>query len=265
MPPIALTKEEAFALLLLAFEARSYINMPCADLALRAALKVESRLEPGIRQYCNQLLRHISMQPEPQTVGYTLDRMFAQLQQAIINRRIVNIHYKIPGPLRSIVTELHPYHLLYSRHAWHVIGRASVYCAVHSFELNHINKLQMSGNRFIQDRKFDVHEHIGRAWSTQPEGRLYNIKLWFSPEVADSVTAVQWHQTQSVEWQQDGSAVVEFRVDGLSEVTWWILSYGDQVEVLAPRVLRQKIAKIAQRMVRGTDSESAVTHSGMLA
>ncbi len=83
-----------------------------------------------------------------------------------------------------------------------------------------------------------------------PEGRLYHVKLKFLPEVACSVSEVQWHSTQTVTFEDDGSAIVEFRVDGLNEITWWILSYGDQVQVLAPKILRQKIIEIAQNMVK---------------
>jgi proteasome accessory factor B len=83
-----------------------------------------------------------------------------------------------------------------------------------------------------------------------PEGRLYNVKLRFLPEVAHSVAEVRWHSTQTVTFQDDGSIIMEFRVDGLNEITWWILSYGDQVQVLAPAALRQRVIKIAQNMVK---------------
>jgi predicted DNA-binding transcriptional regulator YafY len=42
---------------------------------------------------------------------------------------------------------------------------------------------------------------------------------------------------------------VEFRVDGLGEITWWILGYGDQVEVLAPVALRNNIVDIARKTI----------------
>ena len=83
-----------------------------------------------------------------------------------------------------------------------------------------------------------------------PEGRLYNVRLRFLPKVARSVADVQWHSTQTVTLQDDGSIIMEFRVDGLNEITWWVLSYGDQVQVLAPAALRQRITEIAQNMVR---------------
>jgi proteasome accessory factor B len=68
--------------------------------------------------------------------------------------------------------------------------------------------------------------------------------------VAHNVTEVKWHRTQIVTFEYDGSATVQFRVDGLNEITWWILGYGDKVQVLAPPTLRQRIVQIAQKMVR---------------
>ncbi len=42
----------------------------------------------------------------------------------------------------------------------------------------------------------------------------------------------------------------EFRVDGLREITWWILGYGDQAQVLAPKVLRNKVLETAKNMIK---------------
>jgi|GEM_PF-6082372 predicted DNA-binding transcriptional regulator YafY len=53
----------------------------------------------------------------------------------------------------------------------------------------------------------------------------------------------------------DGSATVDFRVGGLGEITRWILSYSDQVEVLSPAELRKIIAGIAHRMVEISNTD----------
>jgi proteasome accessory factor B len=83
-----------------------------------------------------------------------------------------------------------------------------------------------------------------------PEGRIYDVRLRFTPKVANNVAEVQWHETQKVLRNTDGSATLNFRVDGLGEITWWILGYGDQVEVLAPAALRNRIAEIARGMIK---------------
>ena len=95
-----------------------------------------------------------------------------------------------------------------------------------------------------------MYDYLGRAWSMIPEGRIYNVKLRFLPKVANNVTEVQWHSTQKVSRNSDGSATVEFRVDGLGEITWWILGYGDQVQILAPRTLRNKVVETAKNMIK---------------
>jgi predicted DNA-binding transcriptional regulator YafY len=40
------------------------------------------------------------------------------------------------------------------------------------------------------------------------------------------------------------------RIDGLNEISWWIVGYGDQVEVLAPKALRSKILQVAKNMAK---------------
>jgi len=139
---------------------------------------------------------------------------------------------------------------MYNDHTWYVFGESSLHKGVRTFKLDQIKELNTLNKRFIKDKKFNVDEYLGRAWSMRPEGRLYNVKLRFSPEVAHSVGEVQWHSTQAVTFEDDGSAIVEFRIDGLNEITWWILSYGDKVQVLTPKILRQKIIEIAQNTVK---------------
>jgi proteasome accessory factor B len=103
--------------------------------------------------------------------------------------------------------------------------------------------------RFLDGDDFNLHEYLGRAWSMIPEGRIYNVKLRFLPKVAQNVTEVHWHDTQQVTRNKDGSAIVEFRVDGIGEIFWWILGYGDQVQVLAPKELRKRIIQTAKNTI----------------
>ena len=48
----------------------------------------------------------------------------------------------------------------------------------------------------------------------------------------------------------DDYTPMEFVVDGLGEIAWWILGYGDQVEVIKPVALRKRIAKVAAKVVK---------------
>jgi proteasome accessory factor B len=130
---------------------------------------------------------------------------------------------------------------------------------IRTFGLNRIKELSRLDKGFVIDEDFDINEYLGKAWSLIPEGRLYHVKLRFSPEVAHNVAEVNWHRTQRVTFEDDVSAIVQFRIDGLEEITWWILGYGDKVQVLAPLALRQRIVQIAQKMVQTNQQELPLT------
>jgi proteasome accessory factor B len=250
LTPVNLNHKEAMGLLLLVLAARSRIQIPFKKETLIGAMKLEDSLSGEIRQYCNAVLRSISIKAGHEVKIGPLDEIFQCLGDAILKKQVVNISYFLPHEKKTVVIELSPYHLIYNDYKWYVLGRSSLHRGVRAFELNRIKELSKLNKGFIDNEKFDINEYIGRAWSMIPEGRLYHVKLRFSPEVVHNVTEVKWHRTQEVAFEDDGSAIVEFRVDGLNEITWWILGYGDKVQVLAPLILRQRIVQIAQKMVR---------------
>ena len=53
-----------------------------------------------------------------------------------------------------------------------------------------------------------------------------------------------------LEEQPDGRMLLTATVVDSSELRWWLLGFGDQVEVLAPASIREEMARIARRMVR---------------
>ncbi len=253
LPPIDLTLQEAMSLLLLAHKARDQIQLPFKNAALLAALKIENNLPAKVRKYCATALQNVSTRASAQAPirhSAGLDKTFAQLQQAIVKKRKVDLRYHSLFEGTIIDVELCPYHLLYNNRAWYVLGRSSLHKSVRTFKLNRIRELTTTEKCFVDSENFDVYDYLGKAWSMIPQGRIYNIKLCFLPKVANNVAEVQWHSTQKVVRNSDGSATVEFRVDGIGEITWWILGYGDQVKVLAPEALRKKVLEVAKNMVK---------------
>ncbi len=252
-PPPDLTIQEALGLLLLVHKTRGLVRLPFMDSSLRAALKIENHLSQKIKLFCNRVLERISVKTPPIPNIRVSDKIFLQLIEAILKKRVVNVDYYLPKQCKNIAFDLSPYHLFYNDHTWYVLGKPDSNDQVCTFKLNRIRKLTILDRCFVEDEKFDLKEQLARAWSMVPEGKLYHVKLRFSPEVAHDVAETQWHSTQTVTFNDDGSAIVEFLVDGLSEITWWILSYGDKVQVLAPAVLRQKIVGLAQNIIKQSE------------
>jgi hypothetical protein len=133
----------------------------------------------------------------------------------------------------------------------------------HILIFNRFHQLNPSDNEIYveEDEQFNLSEHFGYAWSLLREGQIYEVVLKFSPEIAVEVAEVQWHKTQNVAFEEDGSAILKFMVDGLNEITWWILSYSNMVEVFSPGILRQRIVQIDRKSQIHRKPQSKINRS----
>jgi len=76
------------------------------------------------------------------------------------------------------------------------------------------------------------------------------VVIRFSKLVAQNVAEVNWHKTQRLALNDDGSLDFKVTVSGLNEISWWILGYGDQAEVLKPAKLRRLVADRVAKTAR---------------
>jgi predicted DNA-binding transcriptional regulator YafY len=248
LPPVNLNGMEAAIVLLLARKAAVHIGLPFSETCVRAAAKLENKLPAEVVQFCRSYLQNISFGAGWRPRSCFNEEMFWRLLDAIQEKRVASICYCPPSDREGIMTELKPYHLFYDDPTWYVIGDSTFHGNIRSFSLSYIRKLEVLDRSFIE--RFDAKKYIGKVWSMLPRDTVWNVRLRFLPQVAGDVSETQWHSTQRVSFQRDGSAVVEFRVNGFREIMWWILSYGDRVQVLEPEVLRRQIIAIAKNVVR---------------
>ena len=60
--------------------------------------------------------------------------------------------------------------------------------------------------------------------------------VWkFSPKVAADAAEYQFHPSQQLEQQDDGSLIVSFFAGGRREMDWHLYTWGKEVEVLEPK------------------------------
>jgi predicted DNA-binding transcriptional regulator YafY len=75
-----------------------------------------------------------------------------------------------------------------------------------------------------------------------PELPIERVAIRLSGRWKTHVRGHRWHESQSIEDDGD-DLIVHLHVRLCYELERWILGFGDEAEVLAPRTLRQKIAK----------------------
>jgi predicted DNA-binding transcriptional regulator YafY len=105
-----------------------------------------------------------------------------------------------------------------------------------------IARARVSPEFFERDPAFDLKAFADRAFGVfQNEEELGEVVWRFGPRAAERARHFQFHPTQQVEDEPDGSLIVRFHAAGLLEMCWHLYVWGDQVEVLAPERLRDMV------------------------
>lgn len=250
LPPINLDLGEALSILVLARRLRGSSNVPLFGRASRAAMKIEGVLPNYVRNHVGSLLEHVAVHLGPTADHEESHAFFEDLVGATANKSICRLVYKSPVEQEEIKTRLHPYRLMFFQRGWYVLGHSEEHDEVRTFKLSRIQRLVVTSEQFQNGESFDPEAHFGLAWNMIPEGQEYDVHLHFDRKVAVNVAEVIWHPTQRVEHNEDGSLEFHCRVDGLGEISWWILGYGDMVEVISPAELRDHIHDTAVRMAK---------------
>jgi proteasome accessory factor B len=250
LPPINLTINEALAILMLTGRLRGASRLPLLAHGAQAAAKLESALPKAIRDHVGSVLENLSVVLGPVSKHEGLDSTFNELATAIVDKRICRLMYISFHERKQIAVNVHPLRLVFQDKAWYLIAYSPKHKEIRTFKLGRIRKLTVGSRKFSPPRDVDLEEHFGDAWSMIPEGKLYDVHLHFAPKVGGNVAEVGWHRSQKIEWNDDGSIEFRVTVDGLGEITWWILGYGDQVEVISPAALRKRVAAVAASMAK---------------
>ncbi len=252
VPATEFTLQEVLSLLVVCRRAASRESgVPFQQPAYRAALKLVSNLPPLLREYVEEVEDTIDADLGPRNPLDGSQSVYDRLVDSVHRRRRVRIVYGSLSPGEGrIETSLATYRLHFQRRSWYAIGHSSEHDAVRTFNLGRIRELTFDDETYDVPADFSLEKHFGNAWNliARPD-ETHEVVVRFQPLVAQNVAEVRWHRTQKLEWNADGTLDFHVTVDGLDEIQWWILGYGDQAEVVRPPELRQMVADRVRGML----------------
>lgn len=241
LPPVQLTVTETLGLMLLTKQALAQRGRPMVDAALSGIVKLLSTVPEPMRSACGELMEPVSVRLNPQVVDESEAKHHGVLQRCIDEGRVCRMTYQSPVETEAMTLEARPLALHFASRAWYLFAHSDHHGEVRLFKLVRIVALEATDRLFVRSGRFDPSTWIGSAWQLIPEGKEHRVVVEFSAKVATNVTEVRWHASQQHKRLPDGRVRVTFQVDGLNEIAWWLCGYADQVVVLKPPALRQRV------------------------
>jgi len=253
LPPLKLTLPEAMALFLAARLASRYSDE--RDPAIQSAFeKLAAILPRPVAQHVAETVR--GMLARQENPHYA--RVFELLAEAWANGKRAKIWYPWTGEGATRVYErlVEPYFLEPSPigHSCYLIAYCHHAGALRTFKLERIREIELSDESYEIPPDFDANAYLKASWGVVADEEV-EVRLRFTSKVASRVKECTWHPSQSITMRPDGSLDFAVTVAGTMEITPWILSWGDEAEVLAPAELRARVAEIAARMSRSYSAQ----------
>ncbi len=134
----------------------------------------------------------------------------------------------------------------------HVIGLREPPGKVRTFKVERIRTASLLSNRdYSIPPDFDPREMLRDAWGIwYTECEPDQVVLRFSRKVAGRVRETQWHHTEQVTEEREGSLIWRARIAEWQEMLPWIRGWGADCEALEPKELRDALVREAEAMAR---------------
>lgn len=170
-------------------------------------------------------------------------RKFGMLKTAILERRRISFTYYNSNGEQTL-RQADPLKLHFKNKSWYLQGYCLQKQTPRTFKISRIEAVEFTGEHFEQ-REDKVPELVSSSSET---AQLVRLELWFSPRLAFRIHD-EFDRT-SVHKNEDGSFRVTVSYPENGWVYGYLLSFGEDVQVISPphirHILRDKAEKIAK-------------------
>jgi predicted DNA-binding transcriptional regulator YafY len=246
MPPVMFTAEEAGALFL-GGELVEHLTDPSLQAQVRSALlKIRSVLPHNQQDHLDRLKQATTLLIAPRQANARPQAVLTQIQNALAQRRVIGLGYRASGCEETTRREVEPLGLIYYSDRWHLIAYCRLRRDYRDFRTDRITELTVRNAIFQPHASFSVREYV-RSWCDKTQG--VEVKVKFTLRTAERARR-SWFAGLVEEKRTKDGVIMSFPVGALEWITGWLLSFGTEVEVIAPADLRTLLTEYASKLVQ---------------
>lgn len=197
-----------------------------------------------IRELCKSVYFYRSFEPVR-----GLRKEFSIVVSAIMDRKRLSLEYASARHVAGSRRQLEPYTLINNNGIWHVVGRCLRERKIKTFALDRIYEPVIEDYFFEVPDEYDPFEYFHHQFETLQKKKPVEIKLKIFPSTASYIKEVLWHPTQKVKEDKHGSIILTMQCNITNHLIKWILQMAEDVVILQPEELKNKVVKKVERML----------------
>jgi len=169
-------------------------------------------------------------------------RHFELVASAVLGRSRLKLAYF--NRMKDEVTEreISPQRLVHYRNNWYLDAWCHLRSDIRSFSLDAMREVQMVPGKVREVPDAELDEVLASGYGIFSGAKVQWATLRFAPTAARYVALEEWHPKQKSRLEADGAYVLELPYSSDRELAMDVMRYGADVEVLAPKRLRDEVA-----------------------
>ena len=238
--PVPLALTEIMALSIASEHVKAFEGTVFSEALKDAFDKIRSMLKPEAVAFLVGLSKSFR-------VGLAGKKDYKKHRETIdlINKSVLE-HHTLVITYRSskgeaLERKIDPYHVWFMAGTIYVVAHCHKRKELRTFVLDRIASAKLTDDTFVVPTDFNMEEFTKDRFRVM-DGEPVEVKIRFTKNLVQYLKEREWHPTQQIVEEADGSAILSMQVEGLPEVKSWVLSFGSHAEVLAPEALRKDVA-----------------------
>jgi predicted DNA-binding transcriptional regulator YafY len=177
-------------------------------------------------------------------------RHFELIGSALMRRQRVQMRYWVRSRRQQTERTVSPQRLVHYRNTWYLDAWCHSSDALRRFALDAIRDASLLEQRAKEVALKTIEAELDGGYGVFSGTKVQWALLRFSPEAAQWVAHEQWHPQQQATLHDDGSLTLRVPYADATELAMDVLRHGEQVKVLAPAALAQRVAERLGQAVR---------------
>jgi len=172
---------------------------------------------------------------------------FSKLLQAILTRRVLKLSYT-PYGKDTITAIVYPYHLKQFNDRWYLIAQAKGYDTYAHYALDRIDSFEEIALPY-KEAEVNFSEYFDDVIGvTVPDVDAEDIVIKVTGKRFNYIRTKPLHLSQRIMEENDDFSVIKINVRVNKELEALVLSFGNDMEVIAPTHFRERIAEKIKAM-----------------
>ena len=245
LPPVMFTQEEASALLLGAKLAEQFTDGTVRRHFHAALFKIKAVLRSPDKEYVESLTEHIEILSRYSPDSDSPQQYLSLLQQAIVHRKIVQLHYR--SNMKEEVTRrgVEPIGLLHYGSAWHLIGWCHLRNDYRDFRLSRMLGIILQDQTFDPSAHPSIQEYIAQI---RKSADLEEAIVHFDKKIIKYLQEQKYMNGFVSEEELDTCFRMKFLTTNLSYFGRWLLIYTSGVRVESPIALKNIMRELSENL-----------------